>query len=872
MTALDAALDGSTLWMATSWGIALHDSTPAVPRPIMSRPLTGTTTSVEVGSTRVYVGSGRSVYVFGRDDVSTVLGSGEATGAISDLLLVEPYLYAATTAGVEQFDLLNPDEPLAIRTLLTSTGFAHRLAVSGSTLYAADGDATVEAYTIQVPSFPQGIGSFGSLPRTQAVSEAGGRLYVSDGRRTEIWFGSGANLSMVGSMDAGGNSVLARGSQFVFMAGDDRRLRAFDVSAGANPVAVFIGNAAPVGGSVNRMLKVVENGSRLHVAAGDAGLLTFDVSEFGSPFLLRAHSTATGSSVAAYPGGAAASLAGGGLTRFAVGAGGVLSGQSTWDAGSASTVHDATSGSVLVSTGSRLRLFDLTTSPPTESGSVTLSASVRSAVFRDGDAIAVLADGTAWLVDFGTGGAAKVNLGSATPLFVAEGNGDVAFGEFGEDGTTTIRFFPEGNLAGSPLTATLEGAASSGITLSNRRVACFTFRGITIADFSAGGATTVIPDSNSVIATDLELSGSTLFLLANSRLQVWDIGLEGTATAVTHSEGAESAIVATDAGLVTIQYASAADPPANVGTVGGANRYYRQALAAGRTLHLWDGRAVSSAPIDSSGLPGPMRELVPEEAAISVAAVDDEIYVASPSGEVAGYGADGSRLAGYQIDESPDQRILSMRSVAGALWVSIEVNCLSGGCEFRTIVLDPRNGITKTTTIPGGALAATVEGTSAWAIFDVPAEVRELDVSDPFQPVVTASTASTGNPVAIARDSTRAATYVLGNLLYVYGSGLQLLAELLAPYEPEPSGRVSYLDQRVHVIGDGAVVTGRSFSPEVYVIGAPTAWFPAETPGSRAAAVRSSLKRGEFLYLLSDYSVEIWSEEGMEKPRRRPVR
>jgi hypothetical protein len=351
-----------------------------------------------------------------------------------------------------------------------------------------------------------------------------------------------------------------------------------------------------------------------------------------------------------------------------------------------------------------------------------------------------------------------------------------------------------------------------------------------------------------------------------------DVELEGTAATVTHRQGEQSAVVATADGLVTVQFAAPGEPPVLTATSGGDNRYHREAYVADRMLHLWDGRTVSSATLDSSGMPGPLRELTPAEAATGVAAVGDEIFFITPGGEIAGYSADGRKIAQYLVNESPDQRVLSIRSVAGALWVSLEVNCLSGGCEFRTLVLDPRNGIARAAVLPGGAVAVSVDGSKAWAVFDVPAEVRELDVANPFQPTITAATPSTGSPVAIARDAGRSATYVLGDQLYVYGGGLMLLAALLEPYEVESSGRVSYLDQRVHVLGDGAVITGRSFSPEVFTINSATAWFPGETPGSSAAAVRSSVLENERLYLLSDYSLEIWSAAGTDPVRRRPVR
>jgi hypothetical protein len=881
VTALDVAVDGTSVWVATSWGIALHETSTGTPRPVVTRPLAGTTSSVEVGSSRVYVGSGSTVHVFARSGSVNHVGSGDASGTINDLLLIGSYLYAATSSGVEQFDLLDPDKPLAIRTLTTSTGFALRLAVAGTSLYAADGDSSVEVYNIQIPSFPQGIGSFGSLARTQAVSEAGGRLYVSDGQKTDIWFGTGASMSPVGTIAAGGNSVIPFGNGSVYMAGDDRRLRVFDVTAASKPVKIFVSDAGPVGGTVNRLLRIATEGTRLHVAAGDAGLQTWETSGFEAPFLIRGYEGPSVGSVAAFTGGVVATLGTAGLARYDVGDGGELTERGAWDSGTASVAQDASDSTLLVSSGSRLRRFDLTPSTPVETGSVTLAAPVRSAVLVNGNAVAVLFDQTVWNVDFTAGSVSKANLGEARPLFVAAGNGDLAFAEFNEDGTTTVLFFDGGNLEASPVTSIVDGAASSGIALSNARVACFTFRGISLVDFSAGGAVTVIPESNIAIARDLTLSGTTLLILTSTSLQVWntasqtleqDVALEGSVTAVAHSASQPSAIVGTGEGLVSVQFASGSEPDFVEDATGGTTRYFREALLGDRALHLWDGRDVLSRVLDLSGIPGPGRVVSAAESAIGVAAVGERLYFLTPAGEVAGYSAAGLKVVSYQVDESVDQRLLSIRSVAGALWVSVEVNCLSGGCEFRTLVLDPRSEITKTATMSGGVIAADERGTAVRAIFEVPDEIRTIDVASPYHPTVVAQSSSTGSPVALAYDQKRGATYVLGDVLYVYDSGLNLAAQLLEPYEADPTGRLGYIDQGIHVLDDQAVVTGRTFSPQVYTINSATAWFPAELPGSGAAAVRSSVVRGGMLYLLSDYSLEIWSSSPIAVPRRRPIR
>ena len=324
---------------------------------------------------------------------------------------------------------------------------------------------------------------------------------------------------------------------------------------------------------------------------------------------------------------------------------------------------------------------------------------------------------------------------------------------------------------------------------------------------------------------------------ADSHALVREVLVEGSAAALSHAEGESSVLVAAADGISAIQFATGTQPPGLEGVVGGTNRYFREAVLDGNLLHLFDGRDVVSFPLDSTGLPGPGRGLSPEAAPIAAAAIGDDIFFLTPTGEVSAYAQGGAKVSTYQVNESADQRILSMLSVAGALWVSVEVNCLSGGCEFRTVVLDPRGGLAKTSTLSGSAVAATVEASTIWAVMENPGEVRVYDASDPFRPTLITQTASTGDPVALAHDAARGSLYVIGDRLSVYGaSDLQLLGELLEPYESDPSGRVGYIDQRIQVIDDCAVITGRTFDPMVFTISSPVSWAPGIVPGSRAAA------------------------------------
>ena len=884
-TALDTALDGDDLWVATSWGLALYAAAFDPPRPVTTIVLPGTTSSVTTSSGNVYVGSGSKVYVVRNEGGEpVVIGSVAAGGTVSDLLVVSSYVFAATSVGVVQIDVIVPDRPATVRTLSTTNGHALSLAQMGGTMYASDGDSTVEIYNIQVPSIPQKIGTLNSLLRSLWVSEASGLLFVSDGQQTEVFGGSGVQVSRISTLAAGGNGVLAGSGSVVWLAGDDRILRAFEVTTTTSPAKLFASTTAPLGGTVNRFLELTGRDGRIYGAAGDADLSSFDTRGFIAPYPLRGYAFGQASSAISLGSSIVTSLTSGGLFKYSLSSSGALTLQTNWDVGAVSIVRDGSGSRVLTSAGSRARLWDVAQNPPVELSSVTLRTAIVSAVLNGSGGVAVLADQSAWSLDFtnAQGVSTQLSLGGAKPVMVERGGTDIVFADFGEDGATTLRYYSGGNLTAAPAVATIEGATTSGLGVSGTgRVAGVTFKGISVVDFSTGGSVATYPGTNSVIARDVHMSGAALFVLTSSTLQYWDTGsralratvaLDTTGATVHAASGSSSAIVATAEGVSTVQYLSSSQSPVTL-KAGSSNRYYREVSAGDRLLHLFDGRSVDTFALDSTGLPGPPRSLTLSGSIIDVAPVGQTLYVLAGTGLVTGYSPAATVVSSYQINEAGDQRMVSMRAVAGALWVTVEAGCLSGACELRTLVLDPRAALTKSSTITGGAVAATAEGSRAWAIFTVPSEIRVYDVSDPYRPAQLAQRASTGNPVAIARDSVRTAVYALGERLYAYtDSQLAELGAQLDPYVSDPSGRVGYIDQQILVSGECALVTGRSFNPRPFRIVSATNWVEGAVPGSAAAAVRSSVVVAGKTYLLSDYSLEILSSTTPVPIRRRPVR
>ena len=177
-----------------------------------------------------------------------------AIGTVNDLLLRPTSLYAATPAGIAQFDLLDPLNPTrTAATFATSSAAVTSLAATGSTLYVADGDATVEVFSIAVPSSPQKLGTIATLARASSVETIGSRLYVSDGIRTEVLTGTAATMTSLGFLAYPSTSIADAGSNIVIVAGSDRQIRAFDAGLPANAVELFDAEVIPNGGTVNRV-------------------------------------------------------------------------------------------------------------------------------------------------------------------------------------------------------------------------------------------------------------------------------------------------------------------------------------------------------------------------------------------------------------------------------------------------------------------------------------------------------------------------------------------------------------------------------------------------------------------------------------------
>lgn len=871
ITALDLAMDGTDLWVATSYGVDLYDRAADPPSLIGRIALPGTTARVEQAGPYAYVASGSSLLVLDRAGLR-VAGSVDFA-LINDLLFAAPYLYAATATGVLQVDLLIPERPQLATRLHTTSGSALSLARSGTFLYAADGDGTVEVYTLQVPSFPQKIGTIGSLVRSIAVQAAGPRLFVSDGLQTEVFAGSGAQMTRIDSFLTSTLALHDFGGNVVFTAGLDRRLRARDLASST----VLFDAALPVSaGNVNRVQAMTGTAERLYLAAGDLGLLTFDLTGFRPPFPLRAYPTGGVRSVIESGSSVFAALDSGGIRRFVRDSRGLLIPGDWWDRERVSMVQDATTAALLSSRGNSLTLWDLTSSPPPARSTAGFSSPVRAAVLSDQAAYAVLENRSLWRADFSqqTAAVSPVTTTGANPWFIARDGTAIALADLEENGTTTIRYFGTGDLTASPQVISIEGAATSGIAVSREGFAAgATFRGVILANLGSG-TTTVLPGTNTTPTRDLHISGDDLYILTPDKLQVWSLSsrelrapyeLPWEGLSLHHSE--DEVTIAGAEGLITVVPRSERRQPGPIGRVED-NAYFRELGSGGPYLYLHDGRNIDVY-ATGSVLPVFVRRIPSNSNIIGITATEERLFVLSSFGKVTGYTPAGALAGEFDASAGDQAQPLAIRALAGALYVSTSRGCPLS-CEKRTILLDPR-ALVPTVSFQGALMDGVVEDNVAYTLFDSPQEIRVLNVADPFRPTVPSTRPSDGDPVSIASFPSRKVVYTLGERLYAYdAASLTLLGSQLEPYVTDPTARLGYADQTLRVLSsDCAIIAGRAFNPQLHLLAAPAAWQQIATP-QVPSPVRSIAASGGVIFLLTDHSLEVWSSRPL--PRQRPAR
>lgn len=858
-TYFDAVIDGNDLWAATGYGVQLFDRSLDPPRLIASLAVPETTRSIEVRDGIGYAGSGTAVQVVRRNgERLELVRSLDVAAQVNDVITTPSTLYAATANGLIAFDRRDPLSPAAPVVLPTSNANVLSLARSGDDVYAADGDRTVERFRGTAPS-----GALTSLERSLSVTVAGSRILISDGQQTQIFATTGSSIA---TAPIGALTATAWDTNTLFIAGNDRRFRAVDLTLAEQPVELFAADIVPTGGTVNRIGAMIVAGNRVYVAGGDAGLLSLDATGFTAPHAVRSYRFGAKTSIT--DGGTAlfAADAANGLSAISRFSSGSLAQERTWATAQSHTVHDLRNNVLLTSSGSTVSLWAVT-STPSEVAAVATAAPVRTAVLESASrAVVLLTDGSLWRVTAeGTAAITRLDVPPATLL--ARSDAGTAVASLNAAGTTDIRFYSNSDFALSPRTFSVPGAAMT-LAVDQSRAAMFTFRGITIVDFStATPAESVLPHSNTAVVRDLALRGSTLIDVTPTSLRVWNIDerrlvrpfeMPGDTVSIALHPSAPIATVLAGDSVVTVNYDSVSRQPAQTSVLAG-NRYPREAAATPTRLFIFDGQSVEIYETHQTASPR-YTTTISVPGALDIAASDSSLFVLFSNRTVTAFTHAGLPIRSTTVDDGADTVPLSIATAGGAPWVSLRRGCTTTGCEERTVVLDPAS-LVPTASLDGGVNDLTVNGSTVYALMDIPpsTEIRSYSVSDPLHPSLTGSRVAEGSATAIATDGL--AILTLGTRLFSYTTSLTKIGEDL--------GTAAVTAASDLAVDEGcAVITGRSGAAELYRRPG-SQWMPAgfiSIPGVSRGIVQQPGKN----VILTDYSVEVWSRLApAPTPRRR---
>ncbi|HEU4521172.1 MAG TPA: hypothetical protein VFT12_04160, partial [Thermoanaerobaculia bacterium] len=682
------------LWAATGYGVQLFDRMVDPPRLIASAAVPGTTRTIDVRSGVAYAGSGTAVYVVRRNgDQLELLGGNDVGAEVNDVLATSTALFVATDNGLFAFDRRDPLSPAGMVLLPTSSPTVYSLSRNGDgEVYAADGDSSVERFV--VAGTIQAGGSLSALPRSMAVTVTGSHIFVSDGQQTDIFF---INGSPQGRSPVGALTAAALADDVYFVAGADRRFQAVDLRIVGQPVELFAGDIIPTGGNVNAIGAIIHSNDRVYVAGGDAGLLTIDIAEFRAPYPLLTQAFTAKTSVVDAGGSLFTANTAGGLTELLRFSSGSLGTGREWAPSQTHAVHHYSGNILLTSSGPTLSRWATGSSgTPTTVASATFPAAIQDAAMSGTRSVVLLTDGSIWTAELSAGTATPVRVNIASAHHLAASDGGVAVARLTDSGTTDIAFYPGGNFAASPISASVPGAATA-FAISGSRVALFTFRGITIVDFAGGvAAETLLPQSNSAVVRDLGFAGNQLIDITSAALRVWDLSsrrltrsftLSSEPSALAIHPSAAVATVLHSETVTTVRFDSTTRQAAQIGVTTG-NRYPRKAVAAGDRLFVFDGQTIDIYGMSTSAAPD-HRTVINVAGAMDLAASESRLFVLFGDARVAAYTHGGSLLGSTKLDEGADMIPLGISEAAGAPWIAISRGCLSTGCEERTIVLDP---------------------------------------------------------------------------------------------------------------------------------------------------------------------------------------
>ncbi|MBV8516744.1 MAG: hypothetical protein JO197_05000 [Acidobacteria bacterium] len=851
-TVYDVSPDaGNSVWIATGYGVEVRDADGV----LAARALPGSTRVVRaIGNNVAYAGSGARLYVLRRSGSAIdIVRTLDAGGTVNDLLVAPPYFFLATSAGLFHYDFFDATNPQrAPFTLPTSSPNVTSLASAADKLYAADGDSTVEVFSIASPAFPQHVATLDSVARASSVyASADDLLFVSDkfGQSTDL-FQSNVKIK---TLTTGATSVAPAGPGEWFLAGPDRTLRAFDLTALERIAQTFETTFAASGGNGdNTIHRLVRSGDTLYVAAGDLGLLTLDASALTHPYPLVSYATGATTSAIIAGGKAYFTNAAGTIAEYAIDANGIaLTPQRTWTTIAGATLQDQETVKLLTAAGATATLWSLDAQTPTAALTVAFRTTIRSAVLRGNTIVALLTDGSLWtatdatphLVDIGASVAQLARSGDAIALAVVK-----------DERTTDVRYYATGDFTAPTRTYNVDGVVSAPLALDATRAAVFTYR-INVIDLGSG-ATRALAGSDGFIPRGLAFAGSDLLVLSPQTLDVWTNAqtlarsqpLPGGANAFAGA--APISVVAGAAGPIAIR--PLAPLPQPVALL--RNQFPTNAVIGGNRLYLQSDDRIDIYAIGTSVAPVYVSS-IRSVGAFDIAATSDRFFTLSGSGTVTAYSTSGALLAQTTIDEGADAQPRGITTAGNAVWVSLTKGFLTGQSQKKTLVLDPLS-LAVTASLNGGTTDVVTSGARAYALFSLPDEVRVLDLADPLHPAQLASVKAPANALSVSYANNN--VYILADRIYAFSeSTLAANGTFLQA--------VATTGAQLRIDGGCAAVVGRDAAVDLY---AASTWTSASAPElpSTPRVLASAPGR---LYVLTDHSIEVWTQTSTPPPERR---
>lgn len=848
-TALDVAAQDGFLWLATGYGVTLiHADTLEVADAVA---LPGNTRVVHADPRGVaYAGSGSRLYVLSRsgNDLNVVRAV-DAGGTVNDIASAGSYLFVATANGLahfEAFDATNPTRNPG--TLLTSSPNVTSLATTQSQLFATDSDSTVNVYSISSPSLPQRTGELASLPFSAAVHVAGDQVFVSDvtGQNTDVFLGS----SRTARLSVGSNAFAAFSNGVHFAAGNDRTLRVVDFTSTV-PKEVYEHSLSPIGGTDHVIHEILRIGSKLYVAAGDIGLAVYDVGTLTAPYPIAAYRTNVTTSTVVSGDRAWFAEATGAITEVkTVPSGLTLTTERTWNGGI--LVHDVEGTNLLASNGATATIWSLSGATPAQTHSSTFRTNVTAARLHGDNLVALLADGSVW-----HGGTTPQQVALPLITYLDRAGTTWTFAENRDDGTTVVHHFPTSDLSATPVKHTVAGT-TTGLATSATRIAVNTFGGLRV--FTHAGAlhaTVSLP----LIPRKFTFSGDDLLVFGDRVLYVYHDSAtllrthDLPANVVAVDAAPSVATVATTEGRMAVSYLGASQPPP---VVPFASRFYTKVVAAGDRAYLFDKDGIDVLTTAVGDLPRYVRT-VSAAGVIDIAATPEALFTLAANGTVTSYSPHGVALRSMTINEGPDAQPLALDTAGSTVWISISKGCLSGGCQNRALVLDPAT-MTVTASMSGAVGDVVTANNRAYALFELPNEVRVINLANPLQPEAITTIAAPNRATSLAVHQNR--VLVLGDRLYEYSETLVARGTHLAAISPDRA-------QQIRVDGNCLLITARGTNPETYNA---ATLIPAPPQHNVPSPVRSvALLPGKVL-LLTTHSLEVWASGAPPNHKRRTTR